>query len=73
MVSTIWTRSRQDRKLNNMKELFRKEGESVVVNGDIYVKVREIHDDEVVLEIETPDWVEVVRAEREVCATLFPR
>ncbi len=60
-----------------MKELFQKEGDTVVVNGDICMTVLEIDGDEVVLEIKAPDWVEVLRTERyedqEECASLQPR
>jgi carbon storage regulator CsrA len=62
---------------NKMKELLQEKGESVIVNGDICVTVLEIHDDEVVLEVVAPDWIEIIRAERdermEECAPLLPR
>jgi len=46
-----------------MKEFFQKKGETVVVNGDICVRVLEIHDDKVVLAVEAPEWIVVERKE----------
>jgi carbon storage regulator CsrA len=37
--------------------------ETVVINGDIYVTVVEILEDEVVLAIDAPEWVAVCRKE----------
>ena len=60
-----------------MKEFFQKQGETIVANGDIYVRILEIHDDEVVLAIDAPEWMAVGHAERheevEDGATLLPR
>jgi len=60
-----------------MKEFLQKKGETVVVNGDIYVRVLEIHDDEVVLAVDAPEWIEVGRKEllekMEGCIPLLPR
>jgi len=41
----------------------RAKSESIVVNGEIIVTVIEIRDDEVVLAIDAPDWIEVVPKE----------
>jgi len=60
-----------------MKEFFQKQGETVVVNGDICVRVLEIHDDEVVLAVDAPEWLGVGRKEllekTEDCIPLMPR
>jgi carbon storage regulator CsrA len=54
-----------------------KKNETVVVNGDICVRVLEIHDDEVVLAVEAPEWIEVgtkeLHEKMEDCAPLLPR
>ena len=42
-----------------MEIFFQHEGESVIINGDISVKVIEINGDEVVLEIDAPEWMEI--------------
>ncbi len=41
----------------------RAKSEAVVVNGEVVVTVIEIRDEEVVLAVEAPDWVEVIPAE----------
>ena len=60
-----------------MKEFFQKSGEAVVVNGDICVRVLAIHGDEVVLEVDAPEWIEVGPKEllekMEDCVLLLPR
>ena len=42
-----------------MKIFFQDEGESIIINGDISVKVLEINGDEVVLGIDAPEWMEI--------------
>ena len=42
-----------------MKIFFQDEGEIVVINGNISVKVLEIDGDEVVLGIDAPEWMEI--------------
>ena len=59
-----------------MKIFFQHESESIIINGDISVKVIEINGDEVVLAIEAPDWMEVNEIEPsrlEECSLLRPR
>ncbi len=60
-----------------MKEFFRQKGGTVVVNGDICVRVLEVHDDEVVLAVDAPEWIEVARKELhelvEDCVPHLPR
>ena len=59
-----------------MRIFFQHEGDSVIINGDISVKVIEINGDEVVLAIEAPDWMEVNEIEPsrlEECSLLRPR
>ena len=41
----------------------RAKSEAIVVNGEIVVTVIEIRDEEVVIAVEAPDWVEVVPEE----------
>jgi carbon storage regulator CsrA len=64
-------------RLNKMKEFLQNRGETVVVNGDICVRVLAIHDDKVVLAIDAPEWIEVERKEllekMEDCIPLLPR
>lgn len=60
-----------------MKEFFPAKGETVVVNGEVTVKVLEIRGDEVLLEIDAPAWVEIRREEmperEEDAAPALPR
>jgi len=42
-----------------MRMFFQGKGESIVINGDISVKVLEINGDEVVLGIDAPAWMEI--------------
>ncbi len=46
-----------------MKVFVQAKGESVVVNDEITVTVLDIHDEEVVLAIDAPEWVEVCEME----------
>jgi carbon storage regulator len=51
-----------------MKVFVQGKNESVVVNDEITVTVIDIRDDEVVLAVDAPEWVEV--CEKETLATL---
>ncbi len=42
-----------------METFVRAKSEAVVVNGEVVVRVIDIRDEEVVLAIHAPDWVEV--------------
>ena len=42
-----------------MKVFFQDEGECIIINGDISVKVLEVIGDEVVLGIDAPEWMEI--------------
>ena len=42
-----------------MKIFFQHEDESIIINGDISVKVLEINGDEVMLGIDAPEWMEI--------------
>ena len=42
-----------------MRIFFQDEGDSIIINGDIRVKVLEINGDEVVLGIDAPAWMEI--------------
>jgi carbon storage regulator CsrA len=46
-----------------MKFFIQGENDSIVINDEIIVTVLEINDEEVVLEIDAPDWVEVCEKE----------
>ena len=41
----------------------RAKSEAVVVNGEVVVTVIEIRDEEVVLAVDAPDWIEVIPEE----------
>jgi len=59
-----------------VKIFFQHEDESIIINGDISVKVIEINGGEVVLAIEAPAWMEVNEIEPsrlEECSLLRPR
>ena len=43
-----------------MKEFSQNIGETVVINGDISVTIIDIREDEVVLAIDAPEWMEVL-------------
>ncbi len=42
-----------------MRTFFQGKGESIVINEDISVTVLDIDGDEVVLEIDNPEWMEI--------------
>ena len=46
-----------------MKVFVQAENESVVINGEIIVTVLEVNDDEVILAVDAPEWVEVCEKE----------
>lgn len=46
-----------------MNIFFQDEGDSVIINGDISVKVLKISGDEVVLGIDAPEWMEIDECE----------
>ena len=46
-----------------MKTLVRAKNESVVINDEIIVTVLDINDDEVILAVDAPEWVEVCEKE----------
>jgi carbon storage regulator len=47
-----------------VKVFTRAKGESIVINDEITVTVLEIRDDEVVLAVDAPEWIEVGERER---------
>ena len=52
-----------DRRFRIVKTLVRAKNESVVINDEIIVTVLDVNDEEVVLAVDAPEWVEVFPTE----------
>ncbi len=55
-----------------MKTFVRAKSEAIVINGEVVVTVMDILDEEVVLAVDAPEWVEVVPQEASDAAETAP-